>query len=499
MNRKQRRAAGKTDIQSLEQIERLNAQGIAFGRAGIHAQAMTAFQSSLHKDKSQPRTWYNLGKSLAAQNLTRDAKDAFASAITLKPDYAEAHNGLGWCWLGMGEFHKAAESFRRSIEANPLYAEVHANLGNALKQVGCLDDSVAACREAIRLNPNFSDAYNSLGGALEYSGKLDLAVEAYRQAIRLTPNHASAHANLGLALLKSGQFQEGWNEYEWRWQANSLPFPRFPQPVWNGEDLNGKTLLLWAEQGFGDTVHFIRYAPVIANRGAQVVVMAQPTLVRLLNSVPGISRIIPDGDPAPDCDFHLPMLSAPRVLGLPLPEQAPTHPYITAPSETAFLWKQLLAEFNGQKVGLVWAGSSNLGLAQNNAMDRRRSIPLTQLLPLLKSPGYSFISLQTGEAASQVQEIDERYRPQQIMDGIKDFADTAAIVANLDLIITVDTAVAHLAAALGKPVWVLSRFDGCWRWQTGRDDSPWYPSLTLFRQTHWGNWEGVIERVRERL
>lgn len=500
MNRKQRRAAGKTGtLPAQPQIDTLNSQGIVYGRSGHHEQAMETFRHSLLLDPKQPRTWYNLGKSFGALNRKRDAKDAFAKAVALNPKYAEAHNGLGWCAVDMGLFQDAVDSFRRSITLHPHYAEVHANLGNALKHLGHLDESIAACQDAIRLNPNFADAYNSMGGALEYGEKLDEAIAAYKQACLLAPHHASAHANLALAYLKDGQFQKGWEDYEWRWQANALPFPRYPHTLWNGENIAGKTLLLWAEQGLGDTLHFIRYAALIAALGARVIAVVQPSLVRLLQSVPGIESVIPEGSPIPNCDYHLPLLSAPRVLGRPLPEHAPNNPYIAADSDDVAHWQRKLSSLSGPKVGLVWAGNSHLGLKNNDSVDRRRSLHLQKMRSILQNPGISFISLQLDEPAKQIAEIEEQYRPLDVMSDISDFSETAAIVACLDLVISVDTSVAHLAGAMGKPVWLLSRFDGCWRWLRDRDDSPWYPSMTLFRQTQWGEWDDVITRVQNRL
>jgi hypothetical protein len=345
----------------------------------------------------------------------------------------------------------------------------------------------------LELAPGFYKAYNNLGTALKDQGRRDEAETCFRKALELAPNMAAAHTNLGMSLLAKGDFQLGWREFEWRWNTGKLAPSDFSQPRWTGFDLTGKTILLTAEQGLGDALQFARFAEPVAARGANVILQVHAPLVRLLTTVPGVSQVVGFDDPLPEFHTHLPLMSTPLVLGTTLDTLPLTIPYVTAPQST------LAVPGNGLKVGVVWSGDPRPHDQGANAADRRRSVSLTQLVPILSVPGITFVSLQKGLAERQIEDVPLHLRPYEIMGQVKDFADTAAIVAQLDLVITVDTSVAHLAGAMGKPVWVLSRYDGCWRWLTERDDSPWYPTLRLFRQTKLGDWAAPIESLTEDL
>jgi hypothetical protein len=319
-------------------------------------------------------------------------------------------------------------------------------------------------------------------------GRHDQAEQAFAQAIRLHPAYAEAHANLGMTLLRRGAYAEGWKEYEHRWQANKLPFPRFGLPLWRGEDAApGATLLLYAEQGFGDTMQFIRFAAPIAARGMRVVVEVPAPLVELARSAPGVAQAIAIGEPPPAADYQLPMMSAPHALG---ETRLDGGPYLRADPARVAAWGRRLAELTGPRIGLVWAGNSALGLSKGGLVDKHRSLSPEMLAPLLSVAGCSFVSLQLGQSIDGV--VDWT-------GDLTDFSETAALIDGLDLVIAVDTSVAHLAGALGKPVWVLSRFDGCWRWGISGDASPWYGSLKLYRQTRRGRWDEVVARVRDDL
>jgi hypothetical protein len=299
-----------------------------------------------------------------------------------------------------------------------------------------------------------------------------------------------------------GDFAQGFREFEWRRphrQAMRPPRSNLP-PRWTGEDPTGRTILLQAEQGLGDVLQFARYATEIVALGAQVILEVYPPLKRLLASVPGIAQLLTPDDALPDgVDWHLPMMSAPYVLGTRLETIPATVPYVSPDAKMKAAWERRLAKLPGLKVGLVWAGDPRRHDPRAHAIDRRRSIALDRLTPLLMVPDVHFVSLQKGVPSAQIGKIAAELQPLDLMEEVADFADSAALVANLDLVISVDTSVVHLAGALGKPVWILSRFDGCWRWLTGRDDSPWYPTARLFRQTAPGNWDEVIVRVAREL
>jgi hypothetical protein len=328
------------------------------------------------------------------------------------------------------------------------------------------------------------------------------AEAAARTALRLRPDMPDAQVNLAMVLLLTGHWAEAWPFYEARWQVGDLAMQRraFPQPLWTGaQPLAGRTILLHAEQGLGDTLQFCRYAPLVAAQGARVVLEVQPPLTRLLAGLEGVAQIVATGDPLPDFDLHCPLMSLPHAFAT-TPETIPAPvPYLAADPAQQKAWREVLADLPGPRVGLVWAGSARAWLPHATAIDRRRSMRLADMAPLAQVRGYSFVSLQLGPPAAQLAEPPAGLRIHDATTHLGDFADTAALVANLDLVIAVDTAVAHLAGALGRPVWLLNRFDTCWRWLLGRDDSPWYPGLRQFRRGAQEDWTSVMQRVAATL
>jgi hypothetical protein len=326
-------------------------------------------------------------------------------------------------------------------------------------------------------------------------GELDEALSVCQRAIQLRPDHAGAHWNKSLVLLLKGDFAQGWAEYEWRWQSKDFRSPRrdFPQPQWRGEDPSGRTILLHAEQGFGDTIQFIRYAPLLAGRGARVIVECQPELQRLLGGVEGIQHLTARGEPLPPFDLHTPLLSLPLAWGTRVKTIPGNVPYIKPDPALVGAWRGRLAGDSALKVGLVWAGSPI------RKDDRYRSLPLSSLAPLAGVKGVSFYSLQKGKATEQAQNPPPGMNLIDMTEEIKDFADTAALISHLDLVITVDTAVAHLAGAMAKRVWTMLEFVPAWRWLLNREDSPWYPTMRLFRQPAIRDWATVIRRVAGEL
>jgi hypothetical protein len=364
------------------------------------------------------------------------------------------------------------------------------NLSNALRESWRMDQAIAAAEKAIALKPTLPEAHLSLGAALACTGRFDRSIDAYRRAIGLKVDLATAHLSLALAELVTGKLERGWPEYEWRRKCPSVLASRqFAQAFWKGQALEGKTILLYAEQGFGDAIHFIRYAPLVAATGGKVVLECQPALERLFRRFPGVSRIATAGQSLPAFDYQCPLPSLPGVFKTTISTIPATIPYLAADAETADCWRKRI-ESTGKfpHVGLVWAGSPD------NLNDRNRSIPLERFAPLAAAERVRFHSLQTA--------------PPPAVGGIAlsdwsalltDFAETAGLIANLDLVIAVDTAVAHLAGAMGKPVWLLLPFSPDWRWLLDRSDSPWYPTMRLFRQEIPGDWESVIRRVATEL
>jgi hypothetical protein len=424
-----------------------------------------------------------------------DAIAGYRREIANKP-LPEAYNNLGIALRDNGQLDEAIAAYRQAIAINPDLAEPHNNLASALLDKGRLDEAIDAFAKAISLNPTLAEVHNNLGVALAERGRLGEAIAAHRRAVALKPNLAKAHHRLGMALLTRGDFQEGWEEYEWRWKCEGVPLllRNFPQPQWNGEPLDGRTILLHAEQGFGDAIKFVRYVPLVAQRGGKIVIVCFAELEKLFRAMPGNWQIVAPGRPFPAFDLHAPFMSLPRVLGTTLSNIPRNVPYLHADAEQVARWRQRLANLSPRlNVGLAWAGKP----AQQN--DRNRSINLAKFTPLGQVTGVRFFSLQKGTPAAQAKTPPTQMELVDWTEELKDFADTAALIANLDLVISVDTAVAHLTGALGKPIWTLLSFAPGWHWLLDREDSPWYPSMQLFRQTSVGDWDTVIARVAEAL
>jgi hypothetical protein len=340
---------------------------------------------------------------------------------------------------------------------------------------------------------------------LYQQNQLEPAAACTARALALRPDDAATHKNHGWTLLKLGDLAAGFRDYEWRWRIPGFPvrMPDFPQPLWDGAALTGRTILLHAEQGLGDTLQFIRYAPLVRRRGAARVLLACPReLVRLLGGMPDLDQVLGPNDPLPAFDCHAPLLSLPRLFGTTLETVPATVPYLAPPPGLAEAWAARLppAEEGRLRVGLVWAGNPRRHQPEWTAIDRRRSLALARLAPLAAIPGIQWLSLQKDRPPEpSIMTGPSGLAPFDVMDRVADLADTAALIAGLDLVIGVDTAVVHLAGAMARPVWLLSRFDGCWRWLHDRDDSPWYPTLRLFRQPGPGDWDSVIAAVTAAL
>ncbi len=415
--------------------------------------------------------------------------ELFTRAVTAGPGAAEYHGNLANVLRSAGRFDEAVAAYGRALELTPDLAAIHSNLGSCLAAKGDLNGAIASFRAALRLDPKLVEAHCNLANALLDEGRVDDATAAYRTAVAIAPGHPDAQWNLGTCLLLQGEFTRGWRGFEWRLRSAGAR-PRFTRPLWDGTDLAGRTILLHAEQGFGDTIQFIRYAKLVAARGGRVVVECQPTLIGLLRQLPEVAEWVACGEPLPAFDVHCPLLSLPGLFRTTLANLPPMDPPLSALAESVEPWRRRFDErAAGPKVGLAWAGNPG------HANDHRRSIPLDQLAPLLAvRPDACLVSLQVGSAAAAV-------RPTMLDAGaeLRDLADTAAVVAALDQVITVDTAVAHLAGSMGKPTWLLLPSSPDWRWLLGRTDSPWYPSMRLFRQERPGDWAGVIGTVAAEL
>ena len=461
-------------------------------------EAESCYRLALHFKPDLAEAHFNLGVMLQDAGHLNEAEICYKRALQFKPDFAEALSNLGNTLKDSNRLNEAEICYLQAVQVNPDSAELHNNLGVIRKDMGRLSEAEASLRRALQINPDFAGAHNNLGITLKETGYLREAENSYRRALQIDPDYAEAHCNLAITLLALGELSAGWEENEWRWATPQMISGRrdFAQPQWRGEMAEGKTLLIHSEQGYGDTLQFCRYASLAAARGLRVVLEVQPPLVRLLRSLAGADQVVGSDEQLPVFDLHCPLLSMPLALKTTLATIPSAELYLHADQAQVEAWKARLAALpnKGHRIGLVWAGNSHTHWPQAAIVDRQRSLRPENLAPLLKLSGFHFVSLQKGGTVAP-----ESFHLTDFMAEMKDFADTAALIANLDLVIAVDTAVAHLAAALGKPVWVLNRFDSCWRWLRERQDSPWYPSVRLFRQPKAGDWQTVLEQVVEEL
>ncbi len=441
----------------------------------------------------------NLGLVALSLGRVEEAMACQREALRLDPDQADAHNNIGMIHYKLGHMAEAESCFRTALRLQPANPNATLNLGS-VRQIGNhVEEAEALFRRALSLGVQPLRAKSNLALALMEQARPEEAERCCRDALEMQPGYPEARANLSLALLMMGRLEEGWQEYESRWDVESMadPLPPMPAPRWTGQPLNGETVLLHAEQGYGDTLQFCRFAPMVAAAGGRVILVVPKPLQRLMTTLDGVEAVLSEDEPyLPPFDYHCPLLSLPFAFRTRM-ETIPGAPYLRAADPSA--WTRTLAGLPGLKVGLVWAGKSRTAQPHAVATDKRRSMRLADMAPLFSVPGVSFVSLQLGPPARQMRTLPQGAVLHDFSSRLGDWADTADLVGGLNLVITVDTAVAHLAGALGKPVWMLNRFDSCWRWFLGRDDTPWYPTMRQFRQPRRGDWASVIGRVRQAL
>jgi tetratricopeptide (TPR) repeat protein len=472
--------------------------GDALLQHGRPAEAEAAYHRCLQLRPSHLQPLVNRGFALGELDRLDEARACYEQALKIDPTVAEVHHNLGNVLREQGRHDEALARYDEALRLRPDYAKAHVNKGVALVARGAIDRALECFRRGVELQPDFAEAHNSLGTALSASGNLDGALEAYEKALSLKPDYPDAYWNRALVWLLRGDYERGWRDYEWRWKCpRPFPLPVFRQPRWDGSPLEGRTILLYAEQGLGDTLHFVRYAALVKARGGRVIVQCQKALIPLLSRTPGIDYLTAWGEAAPPFDVYFPLMSLPHLLGTTLETIPADNPYLFADAERVAHWRRELAPIPGFRVGIVWQGSVR------HPWDRHRSIPLEQFAPLAAVPGVRLVSLQKGPGSEQVEALAGRFPVACLGDQVDQaaggFMDTAAILHNLDLLIAVDTAVAHLAGGLGLPVWLAIHFTPDWRWGLGREDNPWYPTARLFRQPAPGDWAPVLARMAEEL
>jgi len=461
---------------------------------GRSAEAADCYRRALALDPGLTQGWHNLALALQDAGRLDEAKVALERALELRPDYLEAGHNLGELQHARGNLELAVDCFRRVLARDPGYLPSLNALGIALQAQDRLDEAVQSYRRALSINPDYLHALNNLGAASRALGELECAVDCYQRVLARDPDYADARWNLSLVQLLLGDFENGWQGYEWRFRkVDPVPLKSFPRPLWDGGELKGRVILLHAEQGFGDTLQFVRYAGVLARMGGRVLVQCQSqAIAAILGTAPGVARVLVRGEALPEFDCHAPLMSLPLLVGTRLATVPAEIPYLVPEPGLVELWRSRMPG-EGLRVGLVWAGRKSY------KDDGRRSLSLRLFAPLAGVAGVRFYALQVGEGAEQAAAPPEGLELTDLGRGVRDFSDSAAIIADLDLVISADTAVAHLAGALGKAVWVLLPMACDWRWLVGREDSPWYPSARLFRQSRRGDWGEVLERVARAL
>lgn len=464
------------------------AAAVEYHTAGRFTEAEQIYQEILAADPDNPDALHLLGMVAHDAGDHETAVGLIARALSLNPFVCHYHSNLGNVFQALGRFSEAVLCYQEAISLAREVPEPHNNMGNALRHLGRYDEAARCFLEAIRLRPDYFQAFRNFGDTLSEAAMYEDAGVCYRQALCVGPDIPETHVALAYALLTSGKLGEGWREYEWRWKTARAPIIDFKQPRWDGSPLDGKTILLWAEQGLGDTLQFSRYATLVSEAGGNVVVECQAGLTELIETVEGVQRAIIFGNGLPEFDVHAPFQSLPAILGTTLETIPARVPYISVRPEWRERWRNRVGEGGDLKVGLAWAGNP---LHPNDA---NRSIPASCFEPWAELPGVRWFSLQKNPPAG--------LPPLPIVDWTQemvDFRDTLALVEQLDLVISADSSVAHLAGALGKPVWTLLPFAPDYRWLIERADSPWYPSMRLFRQPLPRDWASVIRAVSAAL
>ncbi|HUN24797.1 MAG TPA: tetratricopeptide repeat protein [Steroidobacteraceae bacterium] len=483
----------------------LNNRGLILTDLGRFDAALASFDRATAILEGFAEGHFNRG--VVYQKLRRPdlALASYERAIELRPDFADAHFNRGDALRLLGRIEEAAASYEAAVAANPAHVAALVNRGNLLKNQGRPEAALASYDRALALEPTDVEAHLNRGVLLHESNRLKEAIAAYDRALVLRPGFAAAIQYRGYARLATGDYETGWADLEARWRNEHGPIAGarrlFEQPLWLGQvALAGKRILLHGEQGLGDTLQFCRYAKSLADRGATVILEVPEPLVGLLGSLDGVAQLVPYGDLLPPFDLHCPLMSLPLAFRTTLSTIPACVPYLAADRRKVLEWSQRLGERRRLRVGLVWSGGFRPQQPELWPVNRRRNIPLAKLAPLAHTDA-QFFSLQKGDAAEAELAglIAQGWNGPQLTDHsslLTDFSDTAALVEQLDLVIAVDTSTAHLAGALGKPVWILNRFDSCWRWLLDRTDSPWYPTVRLYRQDRPGDWDSVVQRVR---
>ncbi len=476
------------------QTETLYNKGLCLGRLARLEEAAACYRKLLEIDAHHYDACNDLGGVRIGLGKAEQAVPYFRRAIAIRPDVAAAFNNLGIALFDLKQFEEAVATLDRAIVLAPDVAELFNSRGNALRDLDRIEEALASYDRAIALKPDYVHAHSNRGNCFEHLLRGDEALLSFRAALALQPDYSDAHWNIALNRLRAGDFKAGWAEFERRWKVASLGLKarQLDKPAWRGgEPIDGKVILVYGEQGWGDTIQFCRYIPLLAARGARVVLEINEPLKELLSGMPGLWQCVANGDPLPDFDLHCSLLNLPAAFDTTLETIPSTTPYLSVGAK-ARDWTAWLGPSRSPRIGLVWSGNPD------HKNDHRRSVGLKALLPLLDVEA-RFVSLQKNARPGDQVMLAERSDILNAEPELSSFADTAALIRELDLVISVDTSVAHLAGALGKPVWIFLPYFPDWRWLLDRADSPWYPTARLFRQSEAREWDHVVRQVGEEL
>ena len=470
------------------QFDTLILKGIIFGENNQKIDALGFFNAAL-EIKKDPAIYNNRANIYQQMKQFDLAMDDYDASIKLNPRFLEGHYNKANCYKELNQYHDAIKWYKKALKINPRYFHAWNNMGLCCQSVQDFEGALAACQEAARIEPNNYVIYNNMGFTLHVLMRLDEAIECFNKSIELGPQgYNDSRFNIGFVYLLKGDLEKGWEGHETRFQNKYRPvnLPR----MWTGEDLKGKTIYIIHEQGLGDTIQFIRYAKQLKEMGATVIAGVKPEVVRLVSSMPEIDVINADPKFIPEYDYQCPMMSLPYVFKTRV-HNVPYDPYFKADPERVAHFAEKMGNKSKLRVGVVWSGGFRADQPEIWGVNERRNIPVKKLAEIY-NPNVEFFNLQFGATEYPFPMVD-------LMGDVKDFADTAAIIENLDLVITVDTSTAHVAGAMGKPVWLMNRFDTCWRWLEDRKDTPWYPSFTIYRQEKFNNWDNVVAEIKKDL
>lgn len=456
--------------------------------------AIVYLHKALQVKPEEAEIYYTLGNIYKDKREYDKAIAYYENALKYNNEFADAYNGIGLVLQEKNQLDRAIEYYHKALEINSNDYVVYVNLAGALNLKDSYDEAISYCEKALEIKPDCIDAYINLGIITYLKRNYEDSIKYSLKAIDIDPENADAHFNLALALLLKGDFENGWREYEWRGRLKEKVWLKFDKPIWDGSDIKGKRLFVCTEQGFGDAIQFIRYVPLIKEKGVEeVIIECYPQLKPLFETVSGVDKVIPRGEELPEFDVYCHLLSLPNIFKTNISNIPSNIPYFNINKEVIEKWNTLITGNDRIKVGLAWAGSPR------HKNDRNRSIMLKLLKPVLDINDIDFYSLQVGPGSEQLKELDNEKCMIDLTNNINDFLDTAGLILNLDLVISVDTSVAHLAGALGKHVWVLLPYVPDWRWLLNREDSPWYPTMRLFRQRSSGNWDSIVQDIKEEL